>query len=84
VRYASGGLVVIVLAIGPKVRGFKAGEGQWICKGDKIRSINFFGREVKAAVPRRKILWHVKNPYCMKEIFVGKIHGHFSASFSCY
>jgi hypothetical protein len=30
-----GGIVVIVLAIGPKVRGFKPGRRQWIFKGDK-------------------------------------------------
>jgi hypothetical protein len=30
-----GGLVVIVLAIGPKVRGFKPGQGWWAFKGDK-------------------------------------------------
>jgi hypothetical protein len=31
-----GGLVVSVLSIGPKVRGFKPGRGLWIFKGDKI------------------------------------------------
>jgi hypothetical protein len=30
-----GGLVVIVFAIGPKVHGFKPGQGRWIFKGDK-------------------------------------------------
>jgi hypothetical protein len=30
-----GRLVVSVLAIGPKVRGFKLGRGQWIFNGDK-------------------------------------------------
>jgi hypothetical protein len=29
------GVVVIVLAIGPKVREFKPGWGQWIFKSDK-------------------------------------------------
>jgi hypothetical protein len=28
-------VMVIVLAIGPKVRGFKSGPQQWIFKGDK-------------------------------------------------
>jgi hypothetical protein len=32
---AFGGIVVIVLAIGPKVRGLKPGRGQWIFKEDK-------------------------------------------------
>jgi hypothetical protein len=31
------GLVVNVLAIVPKVRGFKPGRGRWIFNGDKIR-----------------------------------------------
>jgi hypothetical protein len=31
---ALSGLVVSVLAIVPKVRGFKPGQGQWIFKGD--------------------------------------------------
>jgi hypothetical protein len=30
-----GGLVVSVRVIGPKVRSFSAGQGQWIFKGDK-------------------------------------------------
>jgi hypothetical protein len=29
-----GGLVIIVLVIEPKVRGFKPGQGRWIFKGD--------------------------------------------------
>jgi hypothetical protein len=33
-----GGLVVIVLAIGPKVRGFKPGRGRWSLRTIKIRS----------------------------------------------
>jgi hypothetical protein len=37
VTFGLGGLVVIVLAIGPKVRGFKPDRGRWIFKGDKIR-----------------------------------------------
>jgi hypothetical protein len=30
-----GGVMVSVLATGPKVRGFKPGRGRWIFKGDK-------------------------------------------------
>jgi hypothetical protein len=33
-RVALGGLVVIVLSTGPKVRGFKPGRGRWIFMGD--------------------------------------------------
>jgi hypothetical protein len=38
-----GGVMVVVIAIGSKVRGFKVGRGRWIFKGDKIRSAGFFG-----------------------------------------
>jgi hypothetical protein len=52
----------IVLAILPKVRGFKRGREQWIFESDKkIRSTTFFGGEVKLSVPCRKILRHVKD-----------------------
>jgi hypothetical protein len=51
---ALGGLVVIVLVIGPKIRGFKPG---------RIRGTPSFGGEVKPSVPCRKILRHVKDPY---------------------
>jgi hypothetical protein len=46
---ACGGLVVSVLATGPKVRGFKPGRGRWILRVIKsaIRSTPSFGGEVK-------------------------------------
>jgi hypothetical protein len=34
-KVALGGLVVSVLATGPKVRGFDPDRGRWIFKGDK-------------------------------------------------
>jgi hypothetical protein len=34
-EYVLGGLVVSVLATGPKVRGFDPDRGRWIFKGDK-------------------------------------------------
>jgi hypothetical protein len=37
----------------------------------------------KASVLPCKIAWHVKYLYSIKEMFVGKIHGHFSPCFSC-
>jgi hypothetical protein len=55
-----GGLVVIVLAIGSKVRGFKPSRGRWNFKGNKISSKNSFEEEVKPLVPCRKFLRHVK------------------------
>jgi hypothetical protein len=30
------------------------------------------------------ILWNVKDPYSIKEILTGKIHGHVFPSFSCF
>jgi hypothetical protein len=45
---ALGGLVVSVLATGPKVRGAMD------FKGDKIRSTPSFGGEVKPSVPCRR------------------------------
>jgi hypothetical protein len=41
-----GGIVIIVLAIGPKVRGFKPSRGRYIFKGD-INSTTSFGGHVK-------------------------------------
>jgi hypothetical protein len=55
--------VVIVLAIGPKIRGFKPGPGRWTFKGDKIRCTSSFGGDVKPSAPRPKFLEHVKEPY---------------------
>jgi hypothetical protein len=37
------GLVVSVLAVGPKVHGFKFGRGRWIFKDEKIRITPSFG-----------------------------------------
>jgi hypothetical protein len=56
-----GGVMVIVLAIGPKVRGFKPGLGQWIFKGEKIRSTTSFEGEVKLSAPCCKILWQIED-----------------------
>jgi hypothetical protein len=55
-----GGLVVSVLAIGPKVCGSKPGRKLWIFKGDKISSTPSFGVEVKPSVPC-EILRHVED-----------------------
>jgi hypothetical protein len=44
----------------------------------KIHSMTSFKGEVKLVVPCCKILWHVKDPYSMKEILSGQISGHFS------
>jgi hypothetical protein len=55
--------LVIVLAIGRKVRGFRPGRGRWIFNSDKNPySTPFVRGEVKPSAPCRKILWHVKEP----------------------
>jgi hypothetical protein len=55
-----GGVMVSVLAIRPKVRGFKLGRGDGFLMAIKIRSTSSFGVEVKPEAPCSKILRHVK------------------------
>jgi hypothetical protein len=55
-----GGIVVCVLAIGPKIRGLKPCRRLWIFKGNKNFQHSFLRREVKPSIPCCKILWHVK------------------------
>jgi hypothetical protein len=55
-----GSIIVSVLAIGPKVRGFKPAEATEFLRAIKIRSTPSFGGEVKPKAPCRKILRHVK------------------------
>jgi hypothetical protein len=54
--------MAIVLATGPKVRGFKLGRERCIFNGNKNRSTTSFGEEVKPSAPCCKILLHVKDP----------------------
>jgi hypothetical protein len=49
-----GGLVVSVLATGPKVRGFDPTEVDGFLRVIKIRSTTSFGEEVKPSVPCRR------------------------------
>jgi hypothetical protein len=44
------GVMVSVLAIRPKVRGFKPGRGDGLLRTIKIRTTPSFGREVKPSV----------------------------------
>jgi hypothetical protein len=46
-----GGPVIIVLAVGSKVRGFKPGQWKLIFKGDKNSYHDFLRREIKAVGP---------------------------------
>jgi hypothetical protein len=48
---ALGGLVVSVLATGPKDRGFDPDRGRWIFKGDKNPEHHFLRRGSKAVGP---------------------------------
>jgi hypothetical protein len=48
---ALGGLVVSVLATGPKVCGFDPNRSRWIFKGDKNPEHNFLRRGSKAVGP---------------------------------
>jgi hypothetical protein len=63
-----GGLVVRVLAFGPKVRGFIPTEDNGLSRVIKISSTNSFAGGVKPEVPCRKILRHVLDLRSMKEI----------------
>jgi hypothetical protein len=76
--------MVIVLAIVPKVRGFSPGHDDGLLKAIKTRSTTSFGVEIKPSIPCRKKLRQGKKKTCGvgKRYFVGKIHGHFSTSFS--
>jgi hypothetical protein len=56
-------LVVSVLVIGHKVRGFKSGEGSLIFKGDKSPQHALLRKGSKLSAPCRKILWHVNEPF---------------------
>jgi hypothetical protein len=53
---ALGGLVVSVLATGPKVHRLKPRPGTMDFKGDEIRSTPSFGGEVKPSVPYRRFM----------------------------
>jgi hypothetical protein len=55
-----GDIVVSVLVIGPKGRGFNLGLGDGYLWAIKILSTPCFGWEVRP-VQCRKILWHVEN-----------------------
>jgi hypothetical protein len=59
-----GGVIVIMLVIGPKVCGFKPGQEQWILRVIKILSTTSFGGEVKLCAPCRKF-FSLKIPWGM-------------------
>jgi hypothetical protein len=55
--------MVIMLATGPKIRGFIPDRGRWISRTIKFHSTTSFGGEAKPSVSCRKMLRHVKKPY---------------------
>jgi hypothetical protein len=58
-----GGVVVSVLAIGPKGHGLKPGLADGFLMAIKVHSTPSFGWKVKLEAPCHKILRHVKEPY---------------------
>jgi hypothetical protein len=59
---ALGGVMLIVLAIGPKVHGFRHLEERCILKGAKNPWHDIFRWGVKPSAPCRKFLQHVEDP----------------------
>jgi hypothetical protein len=57
--------------------GLNPAEVDGFSRAINIRSTTSFGGEVKPSAPCRKILGPEKNPRNIREILVGKIHGHF-------
>jgi hypothetical protein len=58
-----GTVMVCVLAIRRKDRGFKPGRGNEFLRTIKIRSPPSFGKEIKLKAPCRKTLRQVEEPY---------------------
>jgi hypothetical protein len=65
--------------------GSNPGEDDGFVIATEIRRRTYFGCESKPSVPCNNILRRVKEP-CRSEkrYYEGKIHSHFSASFSCF
>jgi hypothetical protein len=57
------GLVVTVLASGPRFAGLSQAEGDGFLTAIKIRSTPSFGGEVKPSVPCHEILRYIKGPF---------------------
>jgi hypothetical protein len=51
------------LSLDHSLAGLNSAESDGILTEIKIRSTSSFEVEVKPSVPRRKILWHVKDPF---------------------
>jgi hypothetical protein len=70
-----GGLIVSVLVIAPKVRGFKSGRINGFLRANKIRCTPSFGGKIKPLAPCHTILLHIKitSRYEQRH-FEGQIH----------
>jgi hypothetical protein len=62
------------LPLDPRFACSNPAEGDGFSRSIKIRNTTSFGGEIMPTVPCCKILRHVKDPYNMKEIHVGKIN----------
>jgi hypothetical protein len=67
------GVVVSVIATGPKGRGFKLRRGDGFLRVIKVHSTPSLGWEVKPEVPCRKILQHVKDQLTYQKYWIRKI-----------
>jgi hypothetical protein len=68
-----GGVVVSVLATGPKGCGFKPGRVDGFLRAINIYSTRLFGWEVSREVPCCNILQHVKDPLTYQRYRIYKI-----------
>jgi hypothetical protein len=79
-KVALGGVVISVLATGPKVCGFKPGRGRWILR--VIKSVALLPSEGKYSRRSHVVdLRHVKEPYEHDRCSSAKFSGHFSSCF---
>jgi hypothetical protein len=83
-KVAVDGLMVSVLAIGPKVRGFKPGRGRWILRA--IKSAARLPSERKQSRRTHVVdLRHVKKPYEHNRCSSAKFSAHVShPRFTCF
>jgi hypothetical protein len=65
-----GGVLAIVIVIGPQVREVTACRGRQIFKGDKNPDPDFLLRGSKAVGSMRKILRHAKEPEIYEERYL--------------
>jgi hypothetical protein len=72
--------MVSVLAVGPKIYGFRLSRGDGVLRAITIRGTPSFGGEVTPSAPCRKFLRHFKDLY--EEIFRKQNSAFYSPRFS--